>query len=90
LETAMLLNLGPVVELPSLNSFYDRPQDREPNINILQEFISAQSRDGELIILVTHFVTISAITGEGVSSGEGVVLRLKDGAAYDVVGRLDF
>jgi predicted transcriptional regulator len=43
-----------------------------------------------LIILVTHFVTISAITGEGVSSGEGVVLRLKDGAAYDVVGRLDF
>jgi len=90
LETAMLLNIGPVMELSSLNSFYDRPQDREPNIYALQEFISEQLRDGELIILVTHFVTISAITGEGVSSGEGVVLRLNGGAAYDVIGILSF
>jgi hypothetical protein len=32
LETAELLDLGPVAELPGLNSFFDRPQDRGPNL----------------------------------------------------------
>jgi phosphohistidine phosphatase SixA len=90
LETAELLKLGDVTELSALNSFYDRPQDRVPNLKALQEFISEQARDGELIIMVTHFVTISAITGEGVSSGEGVVLHLKEGANYDFIDRLSF
>jgi phosphohistidine phosphatase SixA len=90
LETAKLINLGPVTELPALNSFYDRPQDREPNLKALRTFISKQPPDGELIVLVTHFVTISAISGEGVSSGEGVVLKLKEGTSYDIIGRLNF
>jgi hypothetical protein len=40
--------------------------------------------------MVTHFVTILEITGEGVSSGEAVVLKLKGQGAYDVLGRLSF
>jgi phosphohistidine phosphatase SixA len=90
LETAELLMLGDVTELPALNSFYDRPQDREPNLKALQEFISELALEGELIIMVTHFVTISAITGEGVSSGEGVVLQLKDATNYELIDRLNF
>jgi hypothetical protein len=46
--------------------------------------------DGDLIIWVTHFVTILEIAGKGVSSGEGVVLKLKGGAGYDVLGRVRF
>jgi phosphohistidine phosphatase SixA len=88
LETAKLFDLGPVTELPALNSFYERPQDREPNLTALRAFISRQPTDGELIVLVTHFVTISEITGEGVSSGEGVLLRLKGDTTYEVIGRL--
>ncbi|MFC1811906.1 histidine phosphatase family protein [Thermodesulfobacteriota bacterium] len=90
LETARLLDLGTVAELPALNSFYELPQDREPNITALRSFIARLAADGELIIWVTHFVTILEIAGEGVSSGEGVVLKLKEGAAYDVLGRLSF
>ena len=90
LETAKLLDLGPVSELQALNSFYELPQDREPNIEALRSFIENLSTDGELIIWVTHYVTILDITGEGVSSGEGIVLKLKGGGAYDVIGSLNF
>jgi phosphohistidine phosphatase SixA len=90
LETAELIGLGPIAELPALNSFFDRPQDREPNLSALRAFLAEQPADGPLIILVTHFVTISAITGEGVSSGSGVVARLTGGGSLEVAGRLDF
>lgn len=90
LDTAKLLNLGPVVPLPALNSFYDRPQDREPNLKDLQLFLSKQTFHDELIILVTHFVTISAISGKAVSSGEGVVLRVEEKGTYEPIGTLNF
>jgi phosphohistidine phosphatase SixA len=90
LETAELLEMGPVTELPALNSFYEMAQNREPNLKALRKFITEQSSDGALIILVTHLVTISAIANEGVSSGEGVLLELKNDAPYEVVGRLNF
>ncbi len=90
LETAALLNFGSVTELPALNSFYELPQNREPNIRALRSFIANLDATGDLIILVTHFVTILEIAGEGVSSGEGVVLKLKGQSAYDVLGRLSF
>lgn len=89
-ETAALLNFGPVAELPALNSFYGRPQNREPNVKALRSFIATLPADGELIIFVTHYVTILEIAGEGVSPGEGVVLKLKEGGAYDVLGSLSF
>lgn len=90
LETATLLNFGPVAELPALNSFYGRPENREPNIKTLRSFIATLPADGELIIFVTHFETILEIAGEGVSPGEGVVLKLKGGGAYAVLGSLSF
>ncbi len=51
IETAELIGLGPVHELSALNSFYERIQDREPNIRALKDFISRQSAGGPLIIL---------------------------------------
>ena len=90
LETAELLDLGSVAELPALNSFYELVQNREPNLRALKKFIAEQPLDGELIIMVTHFVTISAIADEAVSSGEGVLLKLNQGAPYESIGRVEF
>jgi phosphohistidine phosphatase SixA len=90
LETATLIDLGPVRELPALNSFYERVQDRQPNIAALNDFIANQPVNGELIILVTHFVTIAAMTGGGVSSGEGILLELNEKGAYRVIGNITF
>jgi phosphohistidine phosphatase SixA len=90
LETAKLLETGSVAELPALNSFYEMRQDREPNLKALRTFMAQQPSDGVLIIMVTHFVTISAVANEAVSSGEGVLLELNEDAPYEVVGRLNF
>ncbi len=90
LETAELLEMGSVAELPALNSFYELTQNREPNLEALRKFIAQQPSDGVLIILVTHFVTISAIANEAVSSGEGMLLKLNEAAPYEIVGRLNF
>ncbi|MEE4263128.1 MAG: histidine phosphatase family protein [Desulfobacteraceae bacterium] len=90
LETAELIDMGSVAELPALNSFFELTQNREPNLKALRKFIAEQPSGGVLVILVTHQVTISAITDVGVSSGEGVLLKLNEDAPYEVVGRLDF
>ena len=90
IETAKLLGLGSVSELPALNSFYELTQNREPNLKALRKFIAEQPSNGDLIILVTHLVTISAIANQGVSSGEGVLLKLNEDAPYEIVGRLNF
>ena len=90
LETAQLLGLGPVNQLPALNSFFDRPQDREPNLAALRAFLTQQPTDGPLLVLVTHYVTIAGITGLSVSSGEAVALRLQGDDEPAVLGRLSF
>jgi phosphohistidine phosphatase SixA len=89
LETARQMQIGAVQPLPALNSFYQRPEERAGRIEALQAFLAKQPRDGGLIVLITHYVTIAALTGEGVVSGEGVVLQLTHDAPK-VVGRLDF
>ena len=90
LETARLINLGEVTPLPALNSFYERPQDREPNLSALRTFLANQNLQGEVLVLVTHQVTISAITGEFTASGHGVLLTVGDDGAVAVLGKLAF
>ena len=90
LETAELLEVGPVKELPALNSFFELTQNRDPNLRALRKFIAEQPDDDVLIILVTHQVTISAIADEFVASGQGVLLNLNGDAPYAVVGRVNF
>jgi broad specificity phosphatase PhoE len=77
LETAYLINIGKVQELTGLNSFFQGIVPREATLASLQKFLQDLSPDGDPILLVTHQVTISAITGISVSSGAAV--------AYDQV-----
>jgi phosphohistidine phosphatase SixA len=89
LETAALLDLGPVEELPALNSFHGRPADRQPRLEALREFLAGLPADGPLVILVTHQVTIAAITGQGAVSGEAVVLEADGSAEPEILGRIE-
>ena len=86
LDTARLLDFGSVTELLPLNSFYQMPQNREPNLQALKQFIASHTTDTKLIIMVTHHVTIEAISGKNVASGDGVLLKLNQSAPYDFVG----
>jgi phosphohistidine phosphatase SixA len=90
LDTARLLELGPVAEMPELNNVFTHPQDREANMRKLNDFLATLPADGPLIILVTHNRNIYHLTGISTGSGEGVLLKLNPGKAPGVVGRVRF
>ena len=87
-ETAKLLKLGPVEEIEFLNSFFDRPEREEPQTIALHKWLFEQASTSGLI-LVTHQVNITALTGLVPSSGELVVIRLQKPAEIQVVGTID-
>ena len=89
LETAKLLGLGPVEELPALNSFFDRHADREPRLAALRKFFAALPTQGPPVVLVTHQVTITAITGTGVASGGGALFEANASGAPGPLGAFE-
>ncbi len=88
LETARLLGLGTVQPLPALNSFFGRYEDREERLAAVRALLARLPQDGPPVVFVTHQVTISGITGRGVGSGGGYVLRLDGSGGPPVVGAL--
>lgn len=90
LETARLMDLGSVTPLPALNSFFERPQDREKNLSAIRTFIRDNTKPGELIIMVTHQVTISGITDKWTDSGHGKLVKPDQAGGIQVLGELDF
>ncbi len=71
-ETARLLDMGKVVPFTGLNSFFEEHADREQTLRQLENYLGSVKQD-ELVLLVTHQVVISAVTGIYAPSG-GVVL----------------
>ena len=87
-DTANLMAVGKVQELVALNSFFEQPELRASRIKALQAFLDELPRDTPPIVLVTHQVTITALTGFFPSSGEGVVLRLNPNGGFNRVGEI--
>ncbi len=88
LETADLLGLGPVKELPALNSFFQRYERRDAQTRELRDWLSAQD-PGQVLVLVTHQVNISALTDVYPSSGELVVVRRSENGELSVAGTIE-
>ncbi|WP_295507865.1 histidine phosphatase family protein [Accumulibacter sp.] len=76
LETARLLDLGPVESMPALNSFFARPDDREGTLNALRWFLATLPVDGRPVILVTHQVVVNAFTEATPPAGGGSIFQI--------------
>lgn len=87
-ETADLLGLGPVEPFPPLDSFFERPGERDPSVAALRAFLAGLPPTGRPVIMVTHQVNITALTGVYPGSGEALVLRLVPGASPEVEARV--
>ena len=83
IETANLLNLGKVRTFIGLNSFFEHHYDRE---EILRQLIhKLQGLDKtDRVLMVTHQVVISAITGINVGSGVAVAYSSWNGSAHKI------
>ena len=87
LETARLLDLGEVQELPALNSFFNDRSRAERQTADLMSFLRA-APPSDPLILVTHQINIRALTGQPLRSGEIVVVALPLGEQASVLGRI--
>jgi phosphohistidine phosphatase SixA len=87
-DTAQSLKLGPVSELPALNSFYSRPEYREPQTQALKAWLRQQELS-EVHILVTHQVNITELTGVYPSSGELVIVSVESDGELSVIGSIE-
>ena len=74
LDTARLMQIGPVKAFPGLGSFFEGHVDRSQSLNALSEKLSSIADEQKRpVVMVTHQVVISAITGLGTSSGEAIL-----------------
>ncbi|HSP26889.1 MAG TPA: histidine phosphatase family protein [Saliniramus sp.] len=85
-ETAELLELGPVTALEPLDSFFRNRVEGERRTRALADWIAAQDALSP-IVLVTHQVNITALTGVFPGSGEIVVVG-REGDGVMVRGRI--
>jgi phosphohistidine phosphatase SixA len=85
-ETAELAFPGRVEPQPLFNSFFATPGDGPARTAAARRLLLDRSGPGALVV-VTHQVNITALTGIVPASGEGVVLR-REGDRLVVVGRV--
>ena len=88
IDTANLLGLGAVEELPLLNSFYQRTERRNQQTEGLREWLVGQELNRP-VVLVTHQVNISALTGVYAASGDMVVIRILKDGEIEVLGSIE-
>lgn len=86
LETARLLDMGTVTPLPAINSFFASRSRAESQTQATREWLSTATMP---VILVTHQVNITALTGVYPSSGEIVVVKREADGEMTVVGSVE-
>lgn len=89
LDTARLA-FGAVTEpFPPLDSFFGGREREESQTQALRQTVQ-EWRSRGVLVLVTHQVNITALTGVFPSEGEALVLRRRPGAGFDLIGRIGF
>lgn len=86
-ETAQLLNLGKVKLNKNLDSLFEESDiaNHPATKQVRKQILNHRNKVG-LLILVGHYVNIGAITGVGVDSGEGVLVKADSKGVLKVVG----
>ena len=85
-DTAAEMGIGPVVDEPRLNSFFDL-SDRASAIEASRAAVREAPARGPIAVFVTHQVNVTALTGVYPASGEIVVAKI-GGRPIEVVGTL--
>jgi len=85
LETAELINLGEITAELGLNSFFQGIAPKEKTLTILRKRLKSIRENQQLVLMVTHQVTITAVTGITVSSGGAVAFSTKSGESREVI-----
>ncbi|MGB7433642.1 MAG: histidine phosphatase family protein [Ahrensia sp.] len=86
-ETARLLAIGDAVEFEPLNSFFQNRSQSLPQTQALRDFLQ-QRPAARPLVLVTHQVNITALTGIFPRSGEIVFFTIDENGSVNVLGTI--
>ena len=86
-DTARYLDLGPVEDLPALNSFFRNRDRAGPQTAELRQFLR-RLPPRKTVVLVPHQVNITALTGRVPASGEVFMLRIGRYGTISVVDEI--
>jgi broad specificity phosphatase PhoE len=89
LETARLLDLGKVEPFPALNSFFRDRSSESRQTEALRQFMIQNKSDRQVVVMVTHQVNITAITGTIPDQGDAIVLQLDAQNRFKEIGTLN-
>lgn len=86
-ETAQLLDIGKVRLNSNLDSLL---QSKDPvkaiqSVRVKKQIVNYRNKSG-LLVLVGHYINIGAVTGVGVESGEGVLVKADSKGVIRIVG----
>ena len=87
LETATIGFGDGVEQLPALDSFFDERGARESRTEALRRLVEEWSARDGVLVLVTHQVNVTALTGSSVGEGEVLVLAPRQ-AGFTLVGTI--
>lgn len=87
LDTANLLGLGAVTQEPLLNSFFAEPGKRQPQTEALKAWLHKRPPKPMPLVLVTHQVNITGLTGIVPGSGELLFASLAADGGVTVTDR---
>ena len=78
LDTAILLNKGPVTKEAALGSFFDDMSQAKKQTEDLEKLIQAEriKYPKAPMIMVTHHVNIESLTGKILNSGDMILLKV--------------
>ena len=86
-ETAQLLGLGKVRLNKNLDSLFEEADalNRPQTAAVRKQIQNHRNKTG-LLVLVGHYVNIVALTGVGVASGEGILIKASAQGEFKVFG----
>ena len=87
LDTAREMGLGEAVAFPGLNSFFADRGEEAWHTAAARALIAERAHGPLPLVLVTHQVNITALSGVFPASGEIIVMRL-DGDTLSLAGRI--
>ncbi len=86
-ETAVLLGLGTPDPAPAFDSFFSERSQRGSQTEAARELLAATG--DERVVVVTHQVNISALTGRFTRSGEIIVVDVAEDGTVEVLGEIE-
>lgn len=87
LDTAKFLELGPVMELVSLNSFFEYFDRKKAQTGAIMQWITKLPLTYPAV-LVTHQVNIIALTGLSPASGEMIFVKRRPNGMLSIIGTI--